>query len=35
MPAGEWNRTFLKGGAATADEYAASRDNALAAGLLR
>ena len=34
MPVGEWNGTFLKGGSATAAEYAAGRDKLIADGII-
>ncbi|KAA0069534.1 hypothetical protein [Tardiphaga sp. P9-11] len=35
MPVGEWNGTFLKGGAGTVAEYAAGRDHLIETGVIK
>lgn len=34
MPVGEWNSTFLKGGAGSVEEYSAGRDKLIADGVI-
>ncbi|KAA0076104.1 hypothetical protein [Tardiphaga sp. P9-11] len=35
MPVGEWNGTFLKGGAGTVAEYTAGRDHLIESGVIK
>ncbi|NUU40372.1 hypothetical protein [Tardiphaga robiniae] len=35
MPVGEWNSTFLKGGAGSVEEYILGRDKLIADGIIQ